>query len=151
VRNRTCAPSGTLVISELVDLRLREQRQSDTGCQINSLPGQVADLTLCIAAAGSIGQYRAFWLGQFPYRALDRRVHPLSVALGISHYGVPMQAHVRRPVASLQDQRLLTPLLAERVIRRVAKKIVHACFPDSALDCVDDRSHSTVKFPRNFD
>ena len=75
----------------------------------------------------------------------------MPVFLGISHHGVPFQADVRRPVAALQDQRLQTPLLAESIIRGVAKKIVHACLPDSALDRVDDRGHSPVEFARHVE
>jgi len=91
------------------------------------------------------------WSGQFPDRALDRRVHKLPVALGISHHSVPMQAHVGRPVAALQDKRLQTPLLAEGVIRGVAKEIVHTRFPDSGLYRFDDRGHSAVELPGHVD
>ena len=90
-------------------------------------------------------------LSQFVYRALDSEIDQLSVSIAISHHGIQMQTHVGRPVLALQDQRLYTTLLAESVVRGVAKKVVHACLPHSGLDRVDDRGHSAVEFPRHVE
>jgi len=42
-------------------------------------------------------------------------------------------------------------LLAERVIRGIAEKVVHTFLPDAGLHSIDDGGHASVKFARHID
>src|ERR1700730_3838007 len=86
-------------------------------------------------------------LPQFIDCAFDGLLRPLSVSLGVSHDGFPLQAHVRGPVTALQDQGLQAAFFAERVVRGVPEEIVHSFLPNSSLDSLNDRRHPSVKFP----
>src|SRR6266516_4823781 len=94
----------------------------------------------------------AVWfLSQLAYRVPDGLVHELSIGIGVSHDGVPMQPHIGRPVFALQHQSLQAPSLAEGVIRGVAEKVVHSFLPYPSLHGVDDGGHASVKFARHMD
>lgn len=89
-------------------------------------------------------------LGQFVDRILDGVIHQLPVGNRISHDGLPLKAYVGRPVLALEDQRLQAPLVAERIVGGIAKKVAHPFLPYSGLDSLDDRRHASVKLPRHL-
>ena len=99
---------------------------------------------------GSAGS-SSWYLAQLAYRVPGDFVHELSIGGGVSHDGIPMQPHVGRPVFALQHQGLQTPALAERVIRGISQKVMHALLPYANLDSIDDGGHAPVELARHID
>jgi hypothetical protein len=106
---------------------------------------------LRVPAPSSPDRSVSWCLSQLAYGIPGGLVHELSIGNGIPHDGIPMQPHVSRPVLALQHQSLQTPLLAEGVIRGVAKKVVDSFLPYASLHSVDDGGHASVKFARHID